>query len=95
LANPPKTNKTPVNYKFLAKLYNKVGQEIDKKNQNSISSDKQVSKIISRRKVGDELIIGTGHLVERSLLKESQIVLPKVHTQKESSALVPYEEKLD
>ena len=88
--NPPKI---PVNYEFLAKLYKRVGEESDKKNQNVTSSDKKSSKIVSRRKKGDRLIIGIGSPIRKSPLKESEIALPKVHVEKQSSALVPYKEK--
>ena len=86
----PKPPKIPVNYEFLAKLYKRVGEESDKKNQNSV---KKSSKIVSRRKTGDRLVIGIGSPIKKPPLKESEIVLPKIHVQKQSSALVPYEEK--
>lgn len=89
----PKSPKIPPNFEFLAKLYKRVGEESDKKNQNSISSDKKSSKIVSRRKTGDRLIIGIGSPIVKSPLKESEIALPKVYVEKQSSALVPYEEK--
>ena len=89
----PKSPRIPPNFKFLAKLYKRVGEESDKKNQNSISSDKKSSKIVSRRKTGDRLIIGIGPPIVKSPLKESEIALPKVYVEKQSSALVPYEEK--
>jgi hypothetical protein len=91
----PKPPKIPVNYEFLAKLYKRVGEESDKKNQNSSNSEKKSSRIVSRRKTGDRLIIGIGSPIVKSPLKESEIALPKVHTEKKSSALVPYEEKLE
>jgi hypothetical protein len=89
----PKPPKIPVNYEFLAKLYKRVGEESDKKNQNSISSEKKSSKIVSRRTTGDKFIIGIGSPIRKSPLKEAEIASPKIHVQKQSSALVPYEEK--
>ena len=91
----PKPPKIDVNYEFLAKLYKRVGEESGKKNQNSSSSDKKLSRIVSRRKTGDRLIIGIGSPIPKSPLKESEIALQKVHVEKQSSALVPYEGKLD
>jgi hypothetical protein len=88
---PPRGPKIPPNYEFLAKLYKRVGEEIYKKNQNSISSDKKSSRIVSRRKIGDKLVIGLGPPITRPPLKESQIALPKEHIQKLSLALVPYQ----
>ena len=89
----PRPPKIPLNYEFLAKLYKRVGEESDKKNQNSSSSEKKSSKIVSRRKKGDRLIIGIGAPIRKSPLRESETASPKVHVEKKSSALVPYEEK--
>ena len=89
----PRPPKIPVNYEFLAKLYKRVGEESDKKNQNSTGFEKKSSKIVSRRKKGDRLIIGIGVPIIKSPLRESEIASPKVHAENKSSALVPYEEK--
>ena len=84
----PKRPKPPkVNYEFLAKLYKKSGEQIEKNTQGSINSDEKFSKITTRRKEGGRLIIGLGPPEKKFPLKERQIELPK--SDEQSTALVP------
>jgi len=87
----------PPNYKLLADLYKKAGENL--KNQipkNDQQSPKVVKPVLERRSENGRLIVrirGIGTPPERRVLKESQKLSKKEYIQEVSKALVPLDKE--